>query len=74
MRLIWSGLAVLVALGWAVMYFYLNALACAFGSAGGDCSIPLPWQMRGEDLQFLVLVPGGVLALLLLMAWRAGRR
>ena len=74
MQRLWIALAVLAALGWVAFYLYITGLACAFGSPGGDCVLPMPWQLRGEDLQFLVLVPGGVVALLALMAWRAGRR
>ena len=74
MQRLWIALAVLAALAWGAFYLYITSLACAFGSPGGDCALPIPWQLRGEDLQFLVLVPGGVVALLALIAWRAGRR
>lgn len=61
---------------WVLGYGYVMAMACAF-STGGNCRSTMPWQLTGDDLQFLVLAPGaGFAALLGLTIWawrRAGR-
>jgi hypothetical protein len=59
---------------WAFGYMYVTAMACAFGSPGGNCSAPLPWQMHGEDLQFFVLIPGVIflgLLVVTMLLWRS---
>ena len=70
--LIALGLLALVA--WGAFYVYLNALACAFSGPSGsqNCRTKWPWQLHGEDLVLLVLVPGGIIALIFLFAWLAG--
>lgn len=56
---------------WAYGYAYLTAMACAWST--GACNAPWPWDMRGEDLQFLVLIPGAIFFVLLaatVLLWR----
>jgi hypothetical protein len=58
---------------WAYGYFYISAMACAFSNSG-NCSVKMPWQLSGEDLQFLVLIPGAVFLGLLtvtVVLWRS---
>lgn len=74
LRLIFLAAALLTTLAWGMGYVWISGLACAFGSPGGNCSIPLPWSLRGEDLRLLVLMPGAVVAGLLALAWLSGRR
>jgi hypothetical protein len=74
LRLIFLAAALLSTLAWGIGYVWISGLACAFGSPGGNCSIPLPWSLRGEDLTLLVLMPGAVVAGLLALAWLSRRR
>jgi hypothetical protein len=74
LRLIFLAAALLTTLAWGVGYVWISGLACAFGSPGGNCSIPLPWSLSGEDLTLLVFMPGAVVASLLALAWLSGRR
>jgi len=58
---------------WAFGYLYISAMACAFSNSG-NCNIKMPWQLSGEDLQFLVLIPGAVFLVLLIVTivlWRS---
>lgn len=73
LRLLLRVAAALALLAWALGYFWISGLACAFGSTSGDCSIPMPWTLRGEDLMFLVLMPGSVVAGLFTLAYLNGR-
>ena len=66
-----SGLALLA---WAFVYMYIHALACAFGSINGTCSTKWPWQLNGSDFLGLVLVPGLIVAGLLIIAILTGRQ
>ena len=63
-------LGCLAAAGWIAFYLYVNSLACAFSGPSGsqNCGVTPPWQLQGEDLVFLVLIPGGLVALLFLVA------
>lgn len=74
LRVIFLAAALLTTLAWGIGYVWISGLACAFGSPSGNCSIPLPWSLRGEDLTLLVLMPGGVVASLLALSWLSGRR
>lgn len=61
------GLALLAAIAGVVMNLYANGMACAFvtgTTAGQGCAWRLPWQMRGEDLLILVVLPFGLAAAL----------
>jgi hypothetical protein len=56
-------LLALVATGfWALGYVYIHAMACAFMTnlPPGGCPVDWPWEQRGEDLIYLVLIPGAV--------------
>ncbi|SFR42005.1 hypothetical protein [Litoreibacter janthinus] len=57
---------------WAYLFAYVTAMSCAF-STSGNCSAPTPWEMRGEDLQIFVLIPGAIFIVLLVITvllWR----
>ncbi|MEP3346419.1 MAG: hypothetical protein ABJN34_15310 [Litoreibacter sp.] len=59
---------------WALGYMYLTAMACAFGSATGRCSSQAVWNLSGEDLQYMVLIPGVIFLVLLtvtVLLWRS---
>lgn len=69
-RIVLIALVILGAAGWAVFYLYVNAMACAFGSANTQtCQAKWPWELGGDDLMGLAFYPGGVLALMLLGIW-----
>ena len=54
---------------WAYGYIYISAMACAW-SLSGNCGAPAPWTLTGEDLQFMLLIPGAIfVALLALTVW-----
>lgn len=54
---------------WGYGYLYISAMGCAF-SNNRACGVPAPWTLSGEDLQFMLLIPGAVfLALLALTIW-----
>lgn len=72
-RAIFLGLAALAGIVWIGGYVYVNALACAFGSAS-TCRIRMPWRLTGEDLLLLVLIPAAITLILLLFAWLAHRQ
>lgn len=61
-------LAVIAACVWGIGYLWMTAMACAF-TTSGDCSIKLPWQMRGEDLIILVIAPAMIVGALLLLGY-----
>jgi hypothetical protein len=65
-----AGLATVI---WGWGYYWVSGMACSFVTTGG-CRVPMPWSLRGEDLQVLVLIPGGVVAVLLMAAVLTGRR
>lgn len=51
--------------GWIVGYVWISGMACAFSGPGaGSCTIPLPWQLRGEDMWLMVIAPALVLLML----------
>ena len=56
------------------LYVWLHAMACAFGAPNGGCRVNWPWQLRGDDLLLLVILPGIVTMALFLGARAAGRR
>ena len=69
MRRFFQILTVLAAIGWGVFYLYIQELACAFGSPGGDCRIQPPWELRGEDVMIMLVMPGMLVGFLALLAW-----
>ena len=74
MRRFFQILTVLAAIGWGVFYLYIQELACAFGSPGGDCRIQPPWELRGEDVMIMLVMPGMLVGFLALLAWMAKPR
>lgn len=72
MRVVAIGMTVLTVLFaglWAYGYIYISAMACAF-STNGSCSVQAPWTLSGEDLQFMLLIPGAIFVVLLgLTTW-----
>lgn len=57
---------------WALGYIYITAMACAYGSATGRCSGQL-WNLRGDDLYYMILIPGAIFLVLLvvtILLWR----
>ncbi|MEL6957569.1 MAG: methionine synthase [Pseudomonadota bacterium] len=67
-------LTVIVAGLWVVGYIYLVAMACAFGSPNASsCRTPAPWELTGEDLQIMVLIPFSILAVCVVIAIWTGR-
>lgn len=57
---------------WAFVYLYISGMACAF-SNNANCGVSMPWQLSGEDLQFMVLIPGAIflmMAILSVLLWR----
>ena len=75
LRKVLLGLGCLALAGWIGFYLWVNSLACAFSGPMGsrNCGIKPPWELRGEDLVLLVLIPGGITALIFLLAWLTGR-
>lgn len=69
-------LGCLAVVAWIYGYFWLSGMACAFSGPEGSktCKVAWPWALRGEDLLLMVIVPGGVVFLLFLVAWILGRR
>lgn len=64
MRVLESFLWFMVAVGlvcWYVFYLWIMSLNCAFGSARGNCITIWPWELRGEDLWLLILIPGSLI-------------
>lgn len=54
---------------WILGYLYISAMGCAF-SHNRECGPPAPWSLSGEDLIFMLLMPGAIfLALLGLTLW-----
>ena len=72
---IFYGLTALAVLLWVMAYSYIGGLACAFGpgNTGNPCSSKMPWDLNGEDFQFLVLIPGLIVLALLTTAILTGR-
>lgn len=59
---------------WVLGYMYITAMACAFVTSSAGCSVKMPWNLTGEDLQVLVLIPGAVFLVLLvvtILLWRS---
>ncbi|MFU1476390.1 methionine synthase [Roseovarius sp. C7] len=63
----------LAALGgvlWIVGYIYIAGMACAYGAADpSNCGVPSPWTLGREDFTFLVAIPLGFIAALVLLGW-----
>ncbi len=74
LRLILMIVGVAALLGWIAFYIWASAMACAFGSPNSNtCDFTMPWEMHGEDLTIFVLIPGGIVVVIFLAAWWAGR-
>ena len=69
-------LASLSAILWVIGYIYIMGLACAFSGPNATCRTKAPWELNGEDFQFLVLIPGTITFGLFLIAFllRRGER
>jgi len=66
--LIILGIAGLIA--WGVFYVWVIGMACAFGSVNTtNCRFYMPWELQGDDLMFLVVMPGGLVAAIFVLAW-----
>ena len=59
---------------WVFGYVYLHALACAFVTGSGGCSVDMPWEQSGEDLIYLVLIPGAIVLGLWVLFFLSMRR
>jgi len=66
------GMSVLAAFGWLGFYVWINGMASAFDTSGRS-GIRWPWQLRGEDMLYLLVLPAAVVSLLVLLAVLAGR-
>jgi hypothetical protein len=68
-------LAALALVLWAIFYIWAFGMACAFVTSAtpGSCGPKPPWTLRGEDLLYLVILPGLVVGALVAGAWAAGR-
>lgn len=74
LRIVLFTLAGLFAAAWAYGYVYIAGLACAFGNVNAQsCEMPMPWELRGDDLQVMLLLPGAFFLALLLAGWFIGR-
>lgn len=72
-RMIFPGLAALACLVWIGGYLYVSGLACAVGNAI-PCPTRMPWQLRGEDLVIMALIPGALVLALIGIASLAHKR
>ena len=57
---------------WAFVYLYISGMACAFSNSA-NCRMNMPWELSGEDLQYMVLIPGAVFLVLIIVTvllWR----
>ena len=61
---------------WIAGYAYLSLLGCAYvtGAQASSCWVDMPWDLRSEDLVYLVLIPGAIVAGLWFLFFRALRR
>ena len=57
---------------WGIGYLWISGLACAFGSLNGDCRTKPPWELQGEDLMLMVMIPGLITVILFGLGWLAG--
>lgn len=73
LRIVFLGLGGLSLTGWIAFYVWINAMACTFGNPNGGCRAKWPWELGGEDLMLLVVLPGCVTAILFALAWITGR-
>jgi hypothetical protein len=69
LRTLFLVLGVCATLAWGVFYVWIMGLACGFSSPNGNCRTRMPWELHGEDLVLLVLVPGALTLGLFAMAW-----
>jgi len=72
--ILWALAAVALVL-WVIFYIWAFGMACAFvtNPAPGGCRPKPPWTLRGEDLRFLVILPGLAVSALVAAAWATGR-
>ncbi len=63
-----------VALGvWVFGYIWISAMACAFtGPNNTSCTVPRPWQLGGEDLWLMVILPAMLVTAIFGLAWLVG--
>ena len=61
LQVILWGLVVMGLLAWYVFYVWIVGMACAFSTVRGNCTTAWPWELRGEDLWLMVLIPGSLL-------------
>lgn len=73
LRILTSALALLALGAWIYVYIWISAMACAFGSPNGNCGLPMPWQLDGESLVYMVILPGVGTAFLFGLAWALWR-
>lgn len=78
MRALSIGLWVMAALAtglWVLFYLWVFGIACGFVTSGtlGRCGPKMPWTLRGDDLKYLVLLPGLVVGALVVGAWTTSR-
>jgi hypothetical protein len=57
---------------WVLFYSWIVSLACAYSSPNGQCGTTWPWQLGGEDLLFLIVIPATLLSGLAGAAMLAG--
>ena len=69
LQVILWGLVVMGLLAWYVFYVWIVGMACAFSTVRGNCTTAWPWELRGEDLWLMVLIPGGLVTGLAGAAW-----
>ncbi|MFV0644845.1 MAG: hypothetical protein ACK5NN_10160 [Sphingomonadaceae bacterium] len=69
-------LAFLVACIAFVAYVYIQALGCAFSLAAShnrSCTTKWPWELSGQDLVLLVVLPLALFTVLIVLARLIGR-
>lgn len=76
LRIVLSALGFFGLLAWAMFYFAIQGLACAFSGPEGskNCRTKAPWELGREDFLFLVTIPGALIVLVFFLAWLAGRK
>lgn len=71
-RLLYA-IAFLVAAGAVVFFIWVQGMACGYSHPQGNCPLRMPWELQGEDLEVLVLLPLAMVAVPLLLGWLAAR-
>lgn len=74
LRILLIFLTIAGAFAWVAFYIWITALACGFGNTNPvRCTTPAPWDLRGEDLRVLVILPGLIMATLVAAVALIGR-